>query len=208
MDRARNKEVRCRVGVREKMSDKVDRKKLKKLRHVERMGEERLTKRVHLLVVEGRSEAVGWSQEGCQCAVAGAVRWQVKCMDREQWRAFVVWMALWMYKVWPNIFQTPNNEEMDSRVEVRAGSLDSSRPMIGCVPPFSDGGATGVNFIWAWCHLHKASPSVYANSYVLYKLFFIGRVPLTHWILSVWTGCLPWDKKRENTHLITEFKQN
>ena len=40
MDRGGNDEVRCRVGVRDKMSDTVDRKVLKWFGHVERMSGE------------------------------------------------------------------------------------------------------------------------------------------------------------------------
>merc|ERR1711905_52257 len=52
-DRLRNEEVRERVGVPEKMSNRVDRKVLKWFGHVERMGGERLTKRVYMSEVEG-----------------------------------------------------------------------------------------------------------------------------------------------------------
>ena len=46
MDRVRNEVVRERVGVSEKLSKRVDRKVLKWFGHVERMGNERMTKRV------------------------------------------------------------------------------------------------------------------------------------------------------------------
>ena len=53
MDRLRNEVVRERVGVDEKLSERVDRKVLKWYGHVERMSGERLTKRVYRSEVEG-----------------------------------------------------------------------------------------------------------------------------------------------------------
>ena len=47
MDRWRNDEVGRKLGVREKVSDRMDRKVLKRLRYVERTSEERLSKRVY-----------------------------------------------------------------------------------------------------------------------------------------------------------------
>ena len=47
MDRVRNEAVRVRVGVPEKMSKRVGRK-VKWFGHVERMGSERMTKRVYM----------------------------------------------------------------------------------------------------------------------------------------------------------------
>ena len=49
-------EVRHRVGVREKLSDRVNRKFFKRFRHVERMHGERLARRVHQSEVEGRRD--------------------------------------------------------------------------------------------------------------------------------------------------------
>ena len=51
-DRVRNEVVRERVGVPEKLSGRVDRKVLKWFGHVERMGSERMTKRVYMSEVE------------------------------------------------------------------------------------------------------------------------------------------------------------
>ena len=48
MDRWRNEVVRERVGVPESLSKRVDRKVLKWFGHVERLGGERLTKRVYM----------------------------------------------------------------------------------------------------------------------------------------------------------------
>ena len=48
----RNEVVRERVGVLEKLTGKVDRKVLKWFGHVERMGSERMTKRVYMSEVE------------------------------------------------------------------------------------------------------------------------------------------------------------
>ena len=53
-DRVRNEVVRERVGVPEKLSGRVDRKVLKWFGHVERMGSERMTKRVYMSEVEGQ----------------------------------------------------------------------------------------------------------------------------------------------------------
>ena len=52
MDRVRNEVVRERVGVPEKLSGRVDWKVLKWFGHVERMGSERMTKRVYMSEVE------------------------------------------------------------------------------------------------------------------------------------------------------------
>ena len=49
----RNVVVRERVGVTEEMSKRVDRKVLKWFGHVERMGDERLTKKVYKSEVDG-----------------------------------------------------------------------------------------------------------------------------------------------------------
>ena len=57
-NRMRNVVVRERVGVTEKMSKRVDRKVLKWFRHVERMGDERLTNKVY------KSEMVGVGGQG------------------------------------------------------------------------------------------------------------------------------------------------
>merc|ERR1712074_215730 len=53
MDRVRNEVVRERVGVPEKLSGRVDRKVLKWFGHVERMGSDRMTKRVYVSEVDG-----------------------------------------------------------------------------------------------------------------------------------------------------------
>ena len=52
-DRVRNEVVRERVGVPVKMSKRVDRNVLKWFGHVERMGSERMTKRLCISEVEG-----------------------------------------------------------------------------------------------------------------------------------------------------------
>ena len=53
MGRVGNEVVRERVGVPEKMSRRVDRKALKWFGHFQRMGTERMTKRVYKSEVEG-----------------------------------------------------------------------------------------------------------------------------------------------------------
>ena len=50
----RNEVVRERAGVSAKLSKRVDRKVLKWFGHVERMGSERMTKRVYMSEVEGK----------------------------------------------------------------------------------------------------------------------------------------------------------
>ena len=47
MDRVRNKEVRSKFGLGEKMSDGVNRKNFTWFRYVERMSEERLSKKMY-----------------------------------------------------------------------------------------------------------------------------------------------------------------
>ena len=49
-------EERCKVGVREKMSDRIDRDVLMCFAHVKRMGGEQLTGRVYESEVEGRND--------------------------------------------------------------------------------------------------------------------------------------------------------
>ena len=57
-NRLRNVEVRERVGVKEEMSKRVDQKVLKWFGYVQRMGDERLTKKVYNSEVVGE-RAVG-----------------------------------------------------------------------------------------------------------------------------------------------------
>ena len=74
MDRVRNEVVRERVGVSEKLSKRVDRKVLKWFGHVERMGNERMTKRVYVSEVEGnrgRGRPYFRRRDGVRRAFAG-----------------------------------------------------------------------------------------------------------------------------------------
>ena len=54
MDRIENEEIRRRVGMQLKMSDREERSELRCIGHVERMGEERIAKRIYDVEVLGR----------------------------------------------------------------------------------------------------------------------------------------------------------
>ena len=93
-DRLRNETVRERVGVSEPMSERVDRKILKWFGHVERMGNERLTKKVYISEVSG-VRRIGrpptrWI-DGVKraCAVRNIRLEEAKrdCRDRNAWRS-------------------------------------------------------------------------------------------------------------------------
>ena len=93
MDRVRNEVVRERVGVPEKLSGRVDWKVLKWFGHVERMGSERMTKRVYMSEVEGQRgrgrPPFRW-RDGVRRACAeremGLEETRGVCMDRDAWR--------------------------------------------------------------------------------------------------------------------------
>ena len=92
-DRLRNEEVRERVGVPEKMSNRVDRKVLKWFGHVERMGGERLTKRVYMSEVEGvRGRGrpyfrfIDGVRKACADRNLGLEEARGMCRDRDEWR--------------------------------------------------------------------------------------------------------------------------
>ena len=94
MDRVRNEVVRERVGVPEKLSKRVDRKVLKWFGHVERMGNERMTKRVYVSEVEGnrgRGRPPFRWRDGVRRACAereiGLEEARGVCMDRVAWRS-------------------------------------------------------------------------------------------------------------------------
>ena len=94
MDRIRNEVVRDRVGVPERLSKRVDRKVLKWFGHVERMGSERLTKRVYVSEVEGnrgRGRPPFRWRDGVRRACAereiGLEEARGVCMDRVAWRS-------------------------------------------------------------------------------------------------------------------------
>ena len=93
MDRLRNEVVRERVGVDEKLSERVDRKVLKWYGHVERMSGERLTKRVYRSEVEGergRGRPPFRWKDGVRRACAernmGLEEARGICLDRGLWR--------------------------------------------------------------------------------------------------------------------------
>ena len=94
MDRVRNEVVRERVGVSENLSKRVDRKVLKWFGHVERMGSERLTKRVYVSDVEGergRGRPPFRWKDGVRRACAerdiGYEEARNVCLDRDEWRS-------------------------------------------------------------------------------------------------------------------------
>ena len=94
MDRVRNEVVRERVGVPEKLSERVDRKVLKWFGHVERMGNERMTKRVYMSEVEGergRGRPPFRWRDGVRRACAkreiGLEEARGLCLDRDAWRS-------------------------------------------------------------------------------------------------------------------------
>ena len=93
-DRVRNEVVRERVGVPEKLSGRVDRKVLKWFGHVERMGSERMTKRVYVSEVggdRGRGRPLFRWRDGVRRACAernmGLEEARGVCMDRDVWRS-------------------------------------------------------------------------------------------------------------------------
>ena len=94
LDRMRNEVVRERVGVPEKLSNRVDRKVLKWFGHVERMGGERMTKRVYMSEVDGvrgRGRPPFRWKDGVRRACAdrgvGLEEAKERCRDRNVWRS-------------------------------------------------------------------------------------------------------------------------
>merc|ERR1712001_286505 len=93
-DRVRNEVVRERVGVPEKLSKREDRKVLKWFGRVERMENERMTKRVYVSEVEGNRGGgrppFRW-RDGVRRACAereiGLEEARGVCMDRVAWRS-------------------------------------------------------------------------------------------------------------------------
>ena len=93
MDRLRNEVVRERVGVRENMSKRVDRKMLKWFGHIERMKSERLTKRVYMSGVEGGRRRgrpqFRWKDGVRRACEERGIGYEVArrvCLDRDVWR--------------------------------------------------------------------------------------------------------------------------
>ena len=93
-DRWRNEFVRGRVGVQEPLSKRVDRKVLKWFGHVERMGSERLTKRVYMSEVggvRGRGRPPFRWRDGvrkaCMERGIGFEDAKEQCRDRNAWRS-------------------------------------------------------------------------------------------------------------------------
>lgn len=93
-DRVRNEVVRRRVGVPETLSKRVDRKVLKWFGHVERMGSERLTKRVYTSEVRGtrgrgrpRLRWIDGVKSACNDRGLTLEMAKEVCMDRNVWRS-------------------------------------------------------------------------------------------------------------------------
>ena len=92
----RNVAVRERVGVKEEMSKRVDRKVLKWFGHVERMGDERLTKKVYKSEVDGE-RPVGRPRcrwiDGVKAALdvrkIGLATARSTCRNRTEWRGVI-----------------------------------------------------------------------------------------------------------------------
>ena len=85
--------VRERVGVTEKMSKRINRKVLKWFGHVERMGDERLTKKVYKSEVGGergvgrpRFRWIDGVKDACEERKIGLATARWKCRNRSEWR--------------------------------------------------------------------------------------------------------------------------
>ena len=89
----RNVAVRERVGVKEEMSKRVDRKVLKWFGHVERMGDERLTKKVYKSEVGGerpvgrpRFRWIDGVKNALDVRRMGLATARSRCRNRTEWR--------------------------------------------------------------------------------------------------------------------------
>ena len=89
----RNVVVRERMGVKEKMSKRVDRKVLKWFGHVERMGDERLTKKVYKSEVGGergigrpRFRWIDGVKDACEDRKIGLATVRRRCKSQSEWR--------------------------------------------------------------------------------------------------------------------------
>ena len=85
--------MRERVGVPESLSNRVDRKVLKWFGHVERMGGERLTKRVYMSEVGGVRRRgrpplrwIDGVRRACAEREMGLEEAREICRDRDEWR--------------------------------------------------------------------------------------------------------------------------
>ena len=81
------------MGVKEEMSKRVDQKVLKWFGHVERMGDERLTKKVNKSEVGGergvgrpRYRWIDGVKEACEERKIGLATARLKCRNRSEWR--------------------------------------------------------------------------------------------------------------------------
>ena len=96
LDRIRNEEVRERTGVRKELAARVDMNVLRWFGHVERMDNERLTKRVTNSKVDGRNvrgrPRFGW-MDGVKKAVSergiDVREAKERARNRNEWRAIV-----------------------------------------------------------------------------------------------------------------------
>ena len=96
MDRVRNKEVRKRVGIEREWASRADQRILRWFRHMERMDEYRMARRVLMAEVSGGRvrgrPRLGW-MVGVKVALGNLgmmVETARQCMkDRKEWRALV-----------------------------------------------------------------------------------------------------------------------
>jgi len=96
-NRLRNVVVRERVGVREKLSKTVDRKVLKWFGHVERLGDERLTKKVYKSEVgvergvgRPRFRSIDGVNDACEDRKISLATARRRCRNRSEWRGVTV----------------------------------------------------------------------------------------------------------------------
>ena len=96
LDRLRNEEIRRRMGVTKEMAERVDESVLRWFGHMERMDEERLTKRVWKMEVAGQRgrgrPRYGW-MDGVRRALGvraiGMAVARMRAIDRNDWRMVV-----------------------------------------------------------------------------------------------------------------------
>ena len=96
MDRVRNEEVRMRAGIERELASRADHRVLRWFRHVERMDEYRMARRVLMAEVSGERirgrTRLGW-MDGVKVALGNrgmTVEAERQCAkDRKEWRALV-----------------------------------------------------------------------------------------------------------------------
>ena len=96
MDRVRNEEVRRRAGIERELASRADQRVLRWFRHVERMDEYRIARRVLMAEVSGERvrgrPRLGW-MDGVKVALGNrgmTVKAARQCaVDRKEWRSLV-----------------------------------------------------------------------------------------------------------------------